>query len=340
MVRRLSKTTAAAAIAMATLVAACSGGTGSEAGDPSAGADGAPVPPDGFPRGPITLTVVYPAGGGMDVAARTLASVAEEVTDHEFRVQNREGAAGMVGHTYLAQQSPSDGSEVGLVANLLFDDILLRDAPFTVDDFEPIGFLGFDPLILTVGSEGRVGDVDFEGLVDFARSNPGDLRFGTVPPGMYESALDMFESSQDVTVNRVSYDGGAPGLTDLLGGNIDAFHNFFAEVESHIDAGTVTPVAVLDTERDSRLPDVPSYGDLGIQIESSTYGASRFLTVPPETDEETRAYLEELFAYVLQSEEAEKAFGDIGVPLGYRSAEDTASWFKSTFDLLSEQYGG
>src|SRR5690606_15805605 len=88
-------------------------------------------PPEGYPRRPIEMVVAYPAGGGMDVTARTLAQEAQRVLGHEFRVQNRTGGAGMVGHSWLAQNVAPDGYTVGVLANpFLALDIAVRGAPF------------------------------------------------------------------------------------------------------------------------------------------------------------------------------------------------------------------
>jgi len=82
--------------------------------------------PNDFPTAPIEYTVVYPAGGGMDVTARLLAKYVEKWSDHRIIVNNRTGGAGMVGHAYLATQAKPDGYTVGIIANLMWGDAMLR----------------------------------------------------------------------------------------------------------------------------------------------------------------------------------------------------------------------
>src|SRR5437588_10988622 len=89
-------------------------------------ADLAKLKPKDFPTQPIEYTVVYPAGGGMDVTARLLAKYVEKWSDHRIIVNNRTGGAGMVGHAYLATQAKPDGYTVGIIANLMWGDAMLR----------------------------------------------------------------------------------------------------------------------------------------------------------------------------------------------------------------------
>ena len=95
-------------------------------------ADLAKLKPKDFPTQPIEFTVVYPAGGGMDVSARLLAKHVENLTGDRILVNNRTGGAGMVGHSYLATQAKPDGYTVGVVASLLWGDAMLRARPLVV----------------------------------------------------------------------------------------------------------------------------------------------------------------------------------------------------------------
>src|SRR2546427_12539919 len=82
--------------------------------------------PKDFPTAPIEYTVVYPAGGGMDVTARLLAKYVEKWSDHRIIVNNRTGGAGMVGHAYLSTPAKPDGLNVRIIANLLVGDPIRR----------------------------------------------------------------------------------------------------------------------------------------------------------------------------------------------------------------------
>ena len=126
----------AVALALAAAVAA-----------PAAAQDPKAVKPKDFPTQPIEYVVVYPAGGGMDVTARLLAKYVEKATGDKILVNNRTGGAGMVGHTYLATQAKPDGYTVGVLANLVWGDAMLRaQGKWAHTDLEPIGYLNTDAL--------------------------------------------------------------------------------------------------------------------------------------------------------------------------------------------------
>jgi len=103
--------------------------------------------PAGFPTQPIEFTVVYPAGGGMDLTARLLAKFSEQVSGDKILVNNRTGGAGMVGHAYLATQAKPDGYTVGILANLVWGDAILRgQGKWSLSDIETIAYINSDAL--------------------------------------------------------------------------------------------------------------------------------------------------------------------------------------------------
>ena len=141
------------AIAFALLTALVATPAAAQSGD--AKADLAKLKPKDFPTGPIEYTVVYPAGGGMDVTARLLAKHVEKWSGDKIVVNNRTGGAGMVGHSYLATQAKPDGYTVGVLANLMWGDAMLRaQGRWVYTDLEPIGYLNSDPLSWVGPTEG------------------------------------------------------------------------------------------------------------------------------------------------------------------------------------------
>ena len=89
-------------------------------------AEVAKLKPAGFPDQPIEYTVVYPAGGGMDITARLLGKYAEKASGDKILVNNRTGGAGVVGHAYLATQAKPDGYSVGILGNMVWGDAMLK----------------------------------------------------------------------------------------------------------------------------------------------------------------------------------------------------------------------
>ena len=291
--------------------------------------------PEDFPRRPINLVVMYPAGGAVDVTARTLAEVAGEKMDAEFRVENRVGGGGMVGHTYLAKEAAPDGYTIGVIANpFMFTDILARGAPFTPEEFDPIATISFDPVIWVVNADSELGELDFEGIMDVAEERT--LQVGMNPDSMFLFVSEFIEDARDVEFNYIPFDGGREGVVSLLAGDIDATAAFYAEIEQYLENGDLKAVAVTGDERHPMLPDVPTLAEHGVPVGGQAWGATRFLALPPGTPEEIKAWLEASFVDVLNSEEAEQAFAEAGLTLTPADAEATQENYQANFEALQD----
>src|SRR5262249_55213604 len=130
----------------------------------------AKLKPKDFPTQPIEYTVVYPAGGGLDVTARLLAKFVEKWSGDRIIVNNRTGGAGMVGHTYLATQAKPDGYTVGVLASLVWGDAMLRaQGKWSISDLEPIGYLNTDALTWVSSTEGPYKGMSVKQLVQAAK---------------------------------------------------------------------------------------------------------------------------------------------------------------------------
>jgi tripartite-type tricarboxylate transporter receptor subunit TctC len=214
---------------------------------------GAQEKPADFPQRPINLVVMYPAGGAVDVTARTFAQLAEEKMGVSIRVENRVGGAGMVGHTSLAKNTEADGYTVGVVANpFLYTDILLKDAPFTIEEFEPINEISFDPVVWVVNANSEIGDMSFDQIVEHAKDN--QLQVGMNPNSVFLFVSEFIERAKDLDFNYIPFDGGKQGVVALLAGDVDATASFYSEIEQYVQSGDLKPVAVTGDDRHPMLP--------------------------------------------------------------------------------------
>jgi tripartite-type tricarboxylate transporter receptor subunit TctC len=258
-------------------------------GDPKA--DLAKLKPKDFPTQPIEFTVVYPAGGGMDVTARLLAKHVEALSGDRIIVNNRTGGAGMVGHTYLATQAKPDGYTVGVIASLLWGDAMLRaQGRWSIADLEPIGYLNTDALIWVASTEGPYKGMSVKQIVAAAKDKPGTIRVATVPSSMWEYILDQIEASTGAKFLRVPFQGGGAGMTALVGGNVDIAQGFFSEFRGHLDAGKVAPLAVAAAARVDFLKDMPTFNETFASNEY-LWQLLRYAVVPKGTPADRKAYL-------------------------------------------------
>lgn len=277
-----------ATLVLALLAAICAGPAGAQ-NDPKA--ELAKLKPKDFPTQPIEFTVVYPAGGGMDVAARLLAKYVEKWSSDRVIVNNRTGGAGMVGHSYLATQAKPDGYSVGVLANLVWGDAMLRaQGRWAYTDLEPIGYLNTDALTWVATTEGPVKGLSLKEIVQAAKDKPGTIRIATVPGSMWEYIVEQVEANTGAKFLRVPFQGGGAGIAALIGGNVDVAQGFYSEFRGYLDANKVAPVAVAASARMDFLKDMPTFNEV-LGSTEYTWQVIRFVVVPKGTPADRKAYL-------------------------------------------------
>jgi tripartite-type tricarboxylate transporter receptor subunit TctC len=247
--------------------------------------------PKDFPTQPIEYTVVYPAGGGMDVTARLLAKYVEKATGDRILVNNRTGGAGMIGHSYLATQAKPDGYTVGVLANLVWGDAMLRaQGKWQLSDLEPIAYLNSDPLIWITQTDSAFKGKSLKEIVQTAKDKPGTVRVAVVPGSMWEYLVEQIESSSGAKFLRVPFQGGGAGITALVGGNVDVAQGFYSEFRGHLDAGKVAQVAVASNDRLAGFKDVPTFNEV-LGGNEYVWSVIRFVVAPKGVPADRKAYL-------------------------------------------------
>jgi len=269
--------------------------------------------PKDFPTGPIEFTVVYPAGGGLDVTARLLAKHVEKWSGDRIVVNNRTGGAGMVGHAYLATQAKPDGYTVGVLANLVWGDAMLRaQGRWSYTDLEPIGYVNSDPLSWVGPAEGPYKGLSVKDIVQVAKDKPGTVRAATVPGSMWDYLLDQVEANTGAKFLRVPFQGGGAGVNALAGGNVDIAQGFYSEFRGLAEAGKLVPLAVAARERMSFMPDVPTMNE-ALGGKDYEWVLIRFAVVPKGTPADRKAYLGAAIRAAMQDPELLAEYRKAGV---------------------------
>jgi tripartite-type tricarboxylate transporter receptor subunit TctC len=271
----------------------------------------AALKPAGFPREPIEMTVVYPAGGGMDITARVVQRFFERVTGERSFVNNRTGGAGLVGHTWLATQAPGDGHALGIIANLAISDAARSQGRWTINDLDHIAHLNAEPLNLMVNAEGPYRSGGLRGLLDAARARPGTIRVANVVGGYYEYLIEQLEAASGSRFLKVPFQGGGPGITALLGNNVDLAFGFFAEIRGHLQANRLVPVGVTGRAPTPFLPDAPTVNSV-IGRDDVNWGVSRWVAVPKAVPADRKAWLAAAFRAAVADPELVEEFRNLG----------------------------
>jgi tripartite-type tricarboxylate transporter receptor subunit TctC len=222
---------------------------------------GAASAQSGFPSRPVHIFVPYPAGGGVDVLARTLGDVVSRQWGQGVVVENRPGAGGMVASQALANAAPDGYTLIVVASGHATNPFLYPKLPYdTFKDFTPISLLASSPNILLVRADSpfkTVADVIAE-----ARAKPGSLSFAHAGNGTSTHlAGELLKNLAKIDLNAIPYKGGAPAVNDLLGGQIPMSFNNGPESVGQLQAGSVRALAVTTATRASFLPDVPSIAE-------------------------------------------------------------------------------
>lgn len=288
--------------------------------------------PANYPNRPIEIVVFYSAGGGLDVSARIFAQRAEEVLGHQFRVVNRTGAGGLVGHTYFAKEAPADGYTLAItVMGNLFNFVLDESNGLSLDDFDPLGFIAFEPY-LVVSTGASIPEIEAKAKAEGAEN----IRLGIVPGSLGDLIGPVLEKKVGGTFSRVPYQGGAPRLLGLLNGTIDLAPAFYSEARQHYEAGNVKFIGVSDTQPHSVVPDVPTLPSLGYDVPPGTFGATRFVVAPDGIPADIRAYLDASIKKVLEDPATVEAYAKTGVNVTYLNAADTGKMYDDAFGTIRD----
>jgi tripartite-type tricarboxylate transporter receptor subunit TctC len=219
---------------------------------------------DAYPTKPVHLYVPYPPGGAVDIVARTLGDALGKAWNQSVVIENRPGAAGIIAEQALVQAAP-DGYTLILVASghALLPHFYEKLPYDTFKDFTPISQIGSSPNMLLVRADSPFKSVS--DVIAAARAKPGALSYGHAGNGTspYLSG-ELFKYMAKIQVTSVPYKGGAPVLTDLVGGQIPLSFNNIPESLGQVQAGAVRPLGVTTAERSSILPNVPTIAEAGV----------------------------------------------------------------------------
>jgi tripartite-type tricarboxylate transporter receptor subunit TctC len=222
-----------------------------------------PAAAQNWPDKPVRLVVAYPAGGGVDLVARTVGQRLSEVLKQQVVIENRTGASGTIGADFVAKAA-ADGYTFLLAspAEVLVGPIAGQKTAYNPEtDLVPVALAGETPLVII--AHPSVPAKEIKDLVEYAKKNPGKLSYAT--PGNGSSmhfAGESLKAQTGVSLSHVPYRGAAPALNDVLGNQVPVGIMGMPPVVAHAKAGRVNIVAVTTAKRSSVFPNVPSVAEM------------------------------------------------------------------------------
>lgn len=216
----------------------------------------------GYPDRAVTIVVPFSTGGTGDLITRIIAQGLGEQLGQAVVVENRAGAAGMIGTDYVIKAKP-DGYTLGLggSTSLTIAPYVRRDKPYdSRTDLTPVGMVAGGPFILATSPKSKV--TSLQELVSLAKSRPGELNYGSSGVGsMHHVLAEKFNQQVDIDAVHVPFKGGVESATNLVGGNIDYLFESVSSILPMIQDGRVKALAVTGPERLAALPDVPTVAE-------------------------------------------------------------------------------
>ncbi len=223
-----------------------------------------------YPSKSIRLIAPSSAGGPVDVIARIVAQGWSEVLGQQIVIDNRAGAAGMIGAEMVAKAAP-DGYTLllGFSGPLVIVPQINVATPYdTLKDFAPISLAASAPYVLLVHP--GVAAKTVNELVALAKTQPGKLNFASGGTGVgIHMAGELFNLTAGVRITHVPYKGAGPGMTALLGGEVDMMFNGLSPALPHIKTGKLRALAVGGVKRSPLVPDLPTVAESGYQFNTS-----------------------------------------------------------------------
>jgi tripartite-type tricarboxylate transporter receptor subunit TctC len=279
---------------------------------------------DKYPLRPITLIVPFPAGGGVDAVARIVADKLAAGLGQPVVVDNRGGAAGVIGMR-LGARAAADGYTLVLAhtgSTSINPSLYANPGYDPRADYAPIGLIASTPVMLMAHPSFAAKSI--AALIAMAKQQPGKINFGTPPPGTGGYlAAELFKSMSGAEMTIIPYKGTAALTTDLLGGHVPVGFNVIAPAIGSLRGGSLRAIAVAGPTRSGLFPDVPTVTESGLPGFEAVlhYG----LLAPAGTPKEIIAQLnKELRALVASPDVRERIAAEGGDPLPSSPEQYTA----------------
>lgn len=272
-----------------------------------------------YPAKPVKVVVGYAAGGAVDIVARTVGQSLATAMGQPFIVDNKPGAGTNIAVKAVIDAAP-DGYTLLMAANALAANMTLyHPAPFDAErDLVPVSLVGRVPVVIAANTKAPFATI--AGLIEAAKAKPGGIAFATPGNGSTpHMAIELFARAAGISLQHIPYRGGAPAITDVIGGQLPLVAVNALEVLPHVKSGKLKVLAVLSSNRSSIFPDVPTIAESGFAgFEASVwYG----LVAPAATPKAIVSRLHAEVQIALQTVEVRERMAAVGGEVVPGSAE-------------------
>ena len=272
---------------------------------------------DSYPNKPVLLVVPWPPGAGTDVVHRAAARLAEIELGKTIVVQNKPGAAGVIGSREIENAAP-DGYLIGGMASTVLLTQYTALSPTDWKKYEPVAMLTFDPAGLAVRVDSPMKNLrDF---IEYARANPGQVKVGNSGAGgFHHVSAALLENTAGIKLLNVPYKGSSDSVVATMGGQIDAVSADTSALYAQLQTGKLRLLGLASKDRHPMFPDVPTYAEQGLDIQ---IGVRRLVVTPKGTPAAIVSRLEKAYLKAAADPQFTKLKG--GWIVDVMNARDTA----------------
>jgi tripartite-type tricarboxylate transporter receptor subunit TctC len=281
--------------------------------------------PDSYPAKPIRIIVPFPPGGGSDMVARTVATRLGESWKVPVMVDNRPGGNTVIAAEQAAKAAP-DGYTlfVAIDSTLAMNQSLYTKLPYDpIGSFTPLTLAITMPMVLAVHPSTPANSVSE--LLALAKARNGQLAYahGALPA---QVAGEVFKASTKADMLAVPYKGGAPAMTDTVGGTVPVIFDALGPAMPFIKGGKVRALAVTSAARSPLLPEVPTLAEAGVPgVDLVTWIG---FVAPRGVDKAIVAKLNQELVRILQMRETREQLSGVGMTVVANSPEQFAQVVK------------
>ena len=282
-----------------------------------------------YPTKGINVICPWAAGGGTDAVLRAFCEALGKDLGVNLTVDNRTGGGGIIGHQATANADP-DGYTMGMVTFELSTYTHLGTAQLTYEDYIPLCLVNTDAAAITVNAEWAKanGITDVPTFIEYCKAHPGEVQLGASSnAGVWHVAGGYLMDSTGIEIQMIPYqEGAATAVQNAASGFIQGVTVSLGEARNFIESGHLVVLGVMDTQRNSLFPDVPTCQEQGFDV---VYATQRGMAVPKGTDPAIKERLQKAAEYAVTDEAFVTFMNNGGYTIAYKNSAEFAEFLKN-----------
>ena len=284
-----------------------------------------------FPSKTIVLVIPFTSGSGSDLIARTIAPRLSARWGQAVIVDNKPGASGNLGTSYVAKSAPDGHTLLMTTDTFTMTPAIYKNMPYDpTKDFSPVVSLAEASYALAVNP--RVPAKDLQSFIAYVKKNPGTRNYGSPGSGTpHHLAMEMFKSKSGLDILHVPYKGISGALTDLMGNQVQLMFGTVTSLAPYANSGKLKLLAVTGASRSPIAPEVATFREQGMDAISAG-NAYYFVAVPARTPPELVARLNSDISAVMNTDDVKSELLKQGLTVKTGSSTQLTSDIKN--DLL------